>query len=170
MAAAFSCPAVWLLIGRDMRVPKARSSVERGSGRSPGPVGGATPAPPKPLVLHSDWTAFPYWHRPQVAARKSGLPLPARVPLVQLLHGSWVTDPEVHGTVQFLAAAAGAREWPHGCSLASPPAAGAVLGRPLVVRGSCPPECGARDLQDPKPAGEVEKAVKVVVHFILTTC
>lgn len=132
MAAAFSCPAVWLLIGRDMRVPKARSSVERGSGRSPGPVGGATPAPPKPLVLHSDWTAFPYWHRPQVAARKSGLPLPARVPLVQLLHGSWVTDPEVHGTVQFSAAAAGAREWPHGCSLASPPAAGAFSGAPWL--------------------------------------
>lgn len=57
MAAAFGGPGSeapdW---PGDARTP-ARSFVERGSGAEFPGGGGAAPAPLKPLVLHSDWTA-----------------------------------------------------------------------------------------------------------------
>lgn len=128
-------------------------------------MGGATPALPKPLVLHSDWTAFLYWDRPQVAARKSGEAISgaraARAAPAQVLGD---VPPGFRSLCFARLRQLSPVSGPRSCSQGSPQAAGTFLPfRPLVIRGSSLPEWGAQDFCG-NPLGKWRK--QFVIDFI----
>ncbi|XP_063473105.1 uncharacterized protein [Symphalangus syndactylus] len=63
-----SAPPDWPRDARTLRVPSSNVAV----GRSSRSRGGAAAAPPKPLVLHSDWTAYPTGTPPRTRAGSWG--------------------------------------------------------------------------------------------------